>query len=330
MEFLAASPVDLLVRDPLNREVGPEVSDIPRARYEVFLSDSLLGEVHRSVRVTIPFPMAGEYHVDVVPIEGALPSDTYSLWEERQWIGAEPETTVLAVDVPIDEIPPEGYAMIPDVPHVGRSELVPAYWNLDWEPDDTEPIEWHLTPPNGAFDVGDLIPESLRLNGTIEPILPVTIQDSTLIVRFPRGLAVVSIGESESISLRRVLLTGMFADSLLRLESPGEVWLLATMESDETAKRQMGLSIECSGGNVVHGPVDLHLNLPLKGDLRVGIYDVAGRLVSRLADGPHEQGSHPLRWDTRSETGTLVPAGMYFVRAEIEGDASVKRLILVR
>ncbi|MGH2570624.1 MAG: FlgD immunoglobulin-like domain containing protein, partial [bacterium] len=50
-------------------------------------------------------------------------------------------------------------------------------------------------------------------------------------------------------------------------------------------------------------------------DLAIGVYDLAGRLVRRLHDGPVGSGTTPFAWDGRDSEGRRVAAGMYFVRA---------------
>ena len=60
----------------------------------------------------------------------------------------------------------------------------------------------------------------------------------------------------------------------------------------------------------------------------VRVFDVRGRLVTELAHQSRTGGV--LDWDGRSATGTFVPAGVYFVRVEREGDSQALRLVRVR
>ncbi len=63
----------------------------------------------------------------------------------------------------------------------------------------------------------------------------------------------------------------------------------------------------------------------------VGVYNVAGRLVSRLAAGERAPGVHTLTWDGRGEDGSRVAAGVYFVKARVGGSApQVTRVIYVQ
>jgi hypothetical protein len=63
--------------------------------------------------------------------------------------------------------------------------------------------------------------------------------------------------------------------------------------------------------------------------VRVEIFDVQGRVVNVLANGPQSQTEGLLRWDLRDLTGRTVPAGVYLARARL-GDTVITRRILVQ
>jgi len=71
----------------------------------------------------------------------------------------------------------------------------------------------------------------------------------------------------------------------------------------------------------------LVLSLDLENTSYVGIklYDSAGRLAEDLYRGPLEKGYHELEFDIRGRK-----SGVYFVRAEVDGKSSSRKLILVR
>ena len=48
----------------------------------------------------------------------------------------------------------------------------------------------------------------------------------------------------------------------------------------------------------------------------LAIYDVQGRLVSKLLDGPTTPGVHQIRWDARNSAGQRVSPGVYFYRLQ--------------
>jgi hypothetical protein len=66
--------------------------------------------------------------------------------------------------------------------------------------------------------------------------------------------------------------------------------------------------------NPFAGRTTVAFTLPIAGDVDLGIYDLAGRLVRRLQHGPLQAGSHRFEWDGRSEANGPVSSGVYFVR----------------
>jgi len=70
------------------------------------------------------------------------------------------------------------------------------------------------------------------------------------------------------------------------------------------------------------------LDLPESGPVRAAIFDASGRMVRTLSSQVLESGRHELTWDGRSDAGTDVPAGVYFVRVATDRDE--KRLRIVR
>ncbi|MEZ4649744.1 MAG: S8 family serine peptidase [Candidatus Eisenbacteria bacterium] len=64
--------------------------------------------------------------------------------------------------------------------------------------------------------------------------------------------------------------------------------------------------------------------------VEVDVVDAAGRRVRRLASGPQVGGSHTINWDGRDETGTVVPAGVYFIRLETESGIDSRKVQVVR
>jgi len=58
------------------------------------------------------------------------------------------------------------------------------------------------------------------------------------------------------------------------------------------------------------------------------IFDALGRNVARLFDGRLSAGQHQIHWDGRSAGGAPVPAGLYFLSIEEEGQPRITARIL--
>jgi hypothetical protein len=324
------APVNIHIVDPLGRELGPDIAEIPGAVYSAGVVDTVAGEVISLAYVSIPYPVAGQYNVRALVAGEGRSEGTVTLTASRDWVGSPSDTLVLAQDLPVGEIPPEGFSVIPAIPRVGISETSLEYWNLDWDAGNQETVDWRLNPGRERFDVHELIPESLRLNGTVAPVEPIAFEDSALVLRFPRGAAVHSIVDPQPNTYARVVLTGLFADSLIRLESPVSVRLLTTAGAGEQAAPRDGFRVEFPRGNICRDGVDLRVVLPRAGLVQARIVDVSGRVVNVLVDEMAGEGPHLLHWNGQLSTGKRAPAGVYFVRASFEGKERNPRIIVIR
>ncbi|MBD3222990.1 hypothetical protein GF314_17310 [bacterium] len=77
----------------------------------------------------------------------------------------------------------------------------------------------------------------------------------------------------------------------------------------------------------------IRLDLPAAGAarVRVDLYDVRGRRVARLHDGPlRGAGPHALSWDGRDDRGRALASGVYLARAVVDGEAMSGKVVLVR
>jgi len=74
----------------------------------------------------------------------------------------------------------------------------------------------------------------------------------------------------------------------------------------------------------------LHFDLGAPAEVRLAVYDLAGRLVRVLAAGGMESGRHVADWDGRDPNGRELPAGVYAVRLTTGERATVRTVVLVR
>jgi hypothetical protein len=66
------------------------------------------------------------------------------------------------------------------------------------------------------------------------------------------------------------------------------------------------------------------------GRVAVSIYNMAGKLVRRLADAEMQSGEQSLTWDGRGERGESLGSGVYFCRIETPGQSDQKKLVLLK
>jgi hypothetical protein len=65
-------------------------------------------------------------------------------------------------------------------------------------------------------------------------------------------------------------------------------------------------------------------------DVRIRIYDVAGRLVRDLVDGRYAADRHLVSWDGRDDAGRAVAGGVYFYRIDAGAFVETRKLLLMR
>jgi hypothetical protein len=66
--------------------------------------------------------------------------------------------------------------------------------------------------------------------------------------------------------------------------------------------------------NPSRGSQALTFTLPSRGEVRMDVFDLAGRLVRTLERGTLAAGPHRVTWDGLDAVGAPAPPGIYFVR----------------
>jgi len=74
----------------------------------------------------------------------------------------------------------------------------------------------------------------------------------------------------------------------------------------------------------------LSYTVPKRGNVSLAIYDAAGRNVRTLAQGRSEPGRFNAVWDGRSQSGSLLPEGVYLYRYALDGKRMTGKLTLTR
>ena len=99
-----------------------------------------------------------------------------------------------------------------------------------------------------------------------------------------------------------------------------------------------GVGDEPSGGlwlapalpNPSRGATGIRFTLPVAGSVALDVYDLCGRLVSRVLAGPVPAGSRSVAWSGRNERGEPVPSGRYIIRLTAEGRTLSRGVTILR
>jgi hypothetical protein len=74
----------------------------------------------------------------------------------------------------------------------------------------------------------------------------------------------------------------------------------------------------------------IRFELAREEDVRLEIYDPAGRLVKRLVNDHRGAGPHSVKWNGRDEAGDTVASGVYFYRLQAGSFVQTQRMVLLK
>jgi len=78
------------------------------------------------------------------------------------------------------------------------------------------------------------------------------------------------------------------------------------------------------------GQIEIGFVLPADARVSLRVYDVAGRLVRSLLDGPMPAGVHRTRWDGADDRGRGARSGVYFTKLKVGSTIRSERIMLLR
>jgi hypothetical protein len=90
------------------------------------------------------------------------------------------------------------------------------------------------------------------------------------------------------------------------------------------------LAFALASANPGRGEATFRFALPSAGVVRVAVFDLLGREVRVLANGPVAAGEGSARWDGRDAAGHAVDSGVYLARLSVQGRELTTRLVLIR
>ncbi len=111
------------------------------------------------------------------------------------------------------------------------------------------------------------------------------------------------------------------------------VWIFRNDLMTTSAPEAAGMASDAltSYPNPFNPTTVISYSLSSPSDVRLGIYDVSGRLVSLLKDGVIESaGPHSVRWQGVTSSGSGAASGTYFCRLEAGAFQATHRLVLIR
>lgn len=91
-----------------------------------------------------------------------------------------------------------------------------------------------------------------------------------------------------------------------------------------------GLTLRQNYPNPFNPSTQIEFSLPSKSAVKVEVFDILGRIVSRLYQGELPAGDHTVIWDGRSAAGDRVASGVYFYRIVTEAGQLSRKMLLLK
>jgi hypothetical protein len=82
--------------------------------------------------------------------------------------------------------------------------------------------------------------------------------------------------------------------------------------------------------NPARGAATLDYELPVRGPIRLAVFDLEGRRIATLADGVQEAGRHTVNWHGTDAGGRALGPGVYLVRIQAGGTSATLKLLRLR
>jgi hypothetical protein len=119
---------------------------------------------------------------------------------------------------------------------------------------------------------------------------------------------------------------------------PARAWFLADVLQafgwsggmPPTDVPQAGVFTVSAAPNPFNPRTTIVLNLPRAGDASLRVFDLRGRLVRTLHEGPLTAGRHELVWSGDDDNRRAMASGVYFYEAKAVGEERIGKLTLVR
>jgi hypothetical protein len=91
-----------------------------------------------------------------------------------------------------------------------------------------------------------------------------------------------------------------------------------------------GAALASAAPNPFAAGTVIRWTLARAGRVELSVFDLVGRQVRTLADGPALAGPHTVEWNGLDDSGRHVVPGVYFYRLRADGRSEAKRVVVLR
>ena len=115
------------------------------------------------------------------------------------------------------------------------------------------------------------------------------------------------------------------------VDADGTEDIVAGSPAQVTTEGRLALRLYPLRPNPTSGSTSVSFDIPdHSGPVHLIIYNVQGRRVCTVVDGPVDRGRHQRSWDGTDDTGSPVASGVYFARLLVDGNADDQKVMVLR
>ena len=89
-------------------------------------------------------------------------------------------------------------------------------------------------------------------------------------------------------------------------------------------------SLEGNYPNPFNPTTTILFNLAADTHVNLAVYDISGRLMNKLVDGPLAAGEHEIVWNGKNQDGVRVASGVYFYKLNADDYSATKKMVMVK
>jgi hypothetical protein len=105
---------------------------------------------------------------------------------------------------------------------------------------------------------------------------------------------------------------------------------LSGVEKPEDTAVPDHLTLEVRGGHPAATSSRIIFGLPASSDISLDVYDVTGRLATKLLSGWKDEGYHTVDWNRGGQSGSAIGPGVYFVRLSCQTGLETAKLVITQ
>jgi hypothetical protein len=102
------------------------------------------------------------------------------------------------------------------------------------------------------------------------------------------------------------------------------------MLNSQTRDSRASIALDQNYPNPFNPSTTISYTLDKLAHVRLGVYDIGGRLVNLLVDADMQSGRYSVKWSTLTGQSAQLASGIYIARLDVGGEVAVMKMLLTK